>query len=428
MIRLNTTEDIEFAGVAAMSERRRVAYIMSRFPKITETFILTEILELEKHGVDVEVFPILLEKASVQHPEVQKLAGRVHGSPLLSIGIVLANLYFLLRRPFTYFESVFSALAGTIGDRRFFIGALGLLPRAIKIAFDMRKQGIEHVHAHFASHPALAAKIVHDLTGIPFSFTAHGSDIHRSQHGLAPKVRAASFVAMVSNYNREFVIEKCGADLASRMVVVHCGVDPELFSPRKRREASRTAGLRILCVAALREVKGHRYLLEACALLTAQGMEFRCDFVGEGPGREEIRRQIETAGLGDRVTLHGSQPRTKVLEMMRECDVVVLPSILDRHGRREGIPVTLMEAMACELPVVSSRLSGIPELVEDGKTGILTAPGDSEALAAAFQALQSQELRQRYGEEGRRKVISEFDLRKSAGRLAALLRAVSYPE
>lgn len=396
---------------------------MSRFPKITETFVLHEILEIQKHGLDVEVYPLLLEKTTVEHPEVRQLDGKVHYIPFLNVPVVLANLYFLLRHPFAYWGAMARALATTVGDRKLFIGALGILPKVVSFAYDMRRRGVHHVHAHFATHPTLAARAIQDLTGIPFSFTAHGSDIHVSQRGLAAKLHDASFAVMVSNYNREFVLRKCGEFAATRLHVIHCGIAPDLSDESPREPESQDGPFRILCVAALREVKGHRYLIEACKQLSTRNLNFQCDIVGEGPLRDAIRQQIRESDLGDVVTLHGALPRPQVLEKMRRSDVVVLPSVRDRRGRREGIPVTLMEAMACGVPVISSALSGIPELVDPGETGILTPPGDSGALADALEELgQSEEKRRELGIAGRRRVFEQFDLKNSVARLAMLFR------
>jgi glycosyltransferase involved in cell wall biosynthesis len=400
--------------------RPKVAYIMSRFPKITETFVLYEILALIDLGFDVEVYPLLREKGDAEHPDVARVMPLVHFQPFLSVSILKANWHYLRRHPLKYLGLVGRVLTATAASPGFFIGALGILPKSVRFAYDMERSGVAHVHAHFANHPALAALIVGKLSSIPFSFTAHGSDIHVDQHAFDVKIDASAFAVMISKYNKDFLVEKFGERIAPKMEIVHCGVDPDIFVslPRSPRE-----GFEILCVASFREVKGHTHLVEACRLLRERGVEFRCRLVGEGPLYRRIRRQVAGAGLEDRVLFCGPQARPEVVKMMQAADVVVLPSIQERQGRREGIPVTLMEAMACGLPVVSSRISGIPELVEDGATGFLTAPGDSRAIAAALEELgRSPDLRREFGERGRRKVIEEFSLGKSAARLAELFR------
>lgn len=404
----------------------RVAYIMSRFPKITETFILFEILAVEKLGVPVEVFPLLRERQPVSHPEAVEMVARAHFHPFLSLPILGAHLYFLATRPFAYVRMVAEVLLGTCRSLNFFVGALGVLPKAVRFAYEMRHLGVTHVHAHFATHPAVAALIIHRLTGIPFSFTAHGSDLHVDRCMLERKVRAAAFSVTISEFNRNVMIDECGEEVRDKIHVVHCGVDPDVFAPRAS-EASRSeepTPLRVICVASYEEVKGHRYLVEACAILRDRGVGFRLDLLGDGPRRAEIERRIRDADLERWVHIHGPQPREVVRSMMRRADVMCLPSVPTAQGKQEGIPVVLMEAMASGLAVLSSRLSGIPELVEDGVHGFLVEPRDSAGLADALERLAGDaQLRARMGVAGRAWIQSRFDLRKNAARLAELFAA-----
>ena len=175
----------------------KVAYTMSRFPKLTETFVLYEILALESQGVEVEIYPLLRERQQVEHPEAERLTRRAHYHPFVSLPILRANLHYLLRRPRTYFGVLAEVLLGTRKSRNFFVGALGVFPKSVRCAWEMERAGVDHLHAHFATHPALAALVVHRLTGIPFSFTAHGSDLHVDRTMLDVKVAASRFtVAM----------------------------------------------------------------------------------------------------------------------------------------------------------------------------------------------------------------------------------------
>lgn len=395
---------------------------MSRFPKITETFVLDEMLELKKLGFDVEVYPLMRERAAVEHPEGAILAGVVHFHPFLSPAVLAANWYYLIRQPLRYLATLARVLGGTFGSARFFLGAMVFFPKSVWLARQMTRRGITHVHAHFASHPALAALIVNRLTGIPFSFTAHGSDIHVELRSFDMKIEAAAFAVTVSQYNKQFLIDRFGEAIGRKLNVIHCGVDPDVFGVRPR---GKSTDLRILCVASFRQVKGHRCLVEACRILKDRGVAFSCHLVGDGPLREKVEKQIAAAGLDGIVRLHGALPRPQVLGRLQDADVLVLPSIVDAQGRREGIPVTLMEAMACGLPVVASRISGIPELVDSGSSGILTPPGDPRAIADALEELaRSPRLRKRLGRAARQKVRQEYNLRLSAAALAELLRGV----
>jgi len=401
-----------------------VAYVMSRFPKLTETFILNEIVALEAAGQPVAIFPLLRERQSVSHAQAAQLAARAHFEPFMSWNIVRDNLYWLCRRPRAYLGAWWEVLRGTAPSRNFFIGALGVLPKSARQARRMQQEGVTHVHAHFATHPAVCALFVHRLTGIPFSFTAHGSDLHVDRTMLARKVEAAAFVVAISQFNRAVILGETAGRAAERIHVVHCGVDLSLFSPSPRAEQDGT--FRILCVASFEPVKGHEVLVAACAQLAARGVAFRCDLVGDGPERERIASTIAAQHLEGRVVIHGPRSRDAVAALLADSDAFALASVPTSQGKREGIPVVLMEAMARRLPVVASRLSGIPELIEDGVSGMLVEPRDQSGFAAALEKLAADPmLRERLGRAARATIESRFDQRASAEQLLALIRGVA---
>ncbi len=400
----------------------KIAYMMSRFPKISETFILFEILEQERLGNKVEVFPLLREHQPVTHPEAERITARAHFHPFISLPIIFANLSFLLKKPITYFKTLFEVLGDTFGSVNFFFGALTYFPKAVRFAFEMQKLGVEHIHAHFCNHPAVVALIIHRLTGIPYSFTAHGSDLHKDKRMLDKKVAASAFAVTVSNFNKDEMIKACGESRRDKIHVIHCGMDPDVFLPAEKRNGK--SALRIICVGSYEEVKGHKYLVDACRLLRERGIDFVCDLIGDGPVREQVAKQIADLNLQKQVIIHGSRKRQEVADMMRAADVKVLASVPTAEGKREGVPVVIMEAMATGLPVISSQLSGIPELVDDGRTGILTQPGDANALADALQKLyENPTLRFNMGRAGREKVLREFNMKINVAQLANLFAA-----
>jgi glycosyltransferase involved in cell wall biosynthesis len=216
-------------------------------------------------------------------------------------------------------------------------------------------------------------------------------------------------VVTISDFNKRFITDMAGDHYADKIQMVHCGVDTILFRPT---EAPRRPGVfRIVSVGRLVEMKGQRHLVEACRLLNERGIPFECAIIGAGPLEGALRRQIAEAGLEGRVQLAGGQARDAVLARVREADVVVQPSVITPGGRMEGIPVALMEALACERAVIATRVSGIPELVHDGVSGLLVEAGDAIALAEALARLKHDpELRARLGAAGRRTVLAEFDL------------------
>ena len=241
-------------------------------------------------------------------------------------------------------------LSGTWGSLNFFVGALGIFPKVAHAARLMQAEGVDHVHCHFANHPAAAGFVIRRLTGIPYSFTAHGSDLHVDRHMLCEKIREAAFVVPISRYNRDLMVEECGEVVREKLVVIHCGVDTEYFRPADAMVDDQH--LEILSVGTLHEVKGQRYLVEACRLLRDDGVDVVCKLIGDGPDRKALTRQIAAAGLEDSVVLLGRHDRDGVLELLRTTHVLVAPSVPTTRGKREGIPIVLMEAMASGVPVI----------------------------------------------------------------------------
>jgi colanic acid/amylovoran biosynthesis glycosyltransferase len=400
--------------------RLKVAYIMSRFPKLTETFVLYEMIAMQREGVQVETYPLLREKADVVHPDAAPFVAAAHFQPFISFPILRANLHFLLRKLGVYLGTLWTLLRANWGSFRFFTGVLGIFPKSVLFAYQMKAENIDHVHAHFASHPAAAAFIIHRLVGIPYSFTAHGSDLHRDRHMLREKVEEAAFVVAISNYNKELIVSECQGKFRDKVVVVHCGVDTEVFQDHSSVVAHDHAHhpFTIVCVGSLHEVKGQAYLIEACANLQKKELDFVCHFVGDGPDRKSLTSLAEQLGISTKVHFHGQQTREKIARILQGADVLVAPSVPTSDGRREGIPVVLIEAMSSGVPVIASNLSGIPELVIHEKTGLLTPPRDSAAVTNALERYyHDPALRKQLGHSGRQKVTQEFDLYKNATRL-----------
>lgn len=406
----------------------KVAYIMSRFPKLTETFILYEMLAMEKEGVRIEVYPLLKEQTEVMHPEAVPFVEAAHFQPFISLSIIRANLHFLWRKPYTYLRTFWTLLRTNWGSFRFFTGVLGIFPKSVLFALQMEEENIDHIHAHFASHPAAAGFIIHQLVGISYSFTAHGSDLHRDRHMLCEKVAEAAFVVAISNYNKEMIVSECRGNYQEKVKVIHCGVDTEVFQYRSGEtlHEKRSDPFVILCIGTLHEVKGQAFLIEACRKLHESGMNFVCHFVGDGPDKPALTELASQAGLSEKMCFHGLQKRERIAQLLQNTDVLVAPSVPTSDGRREGIPVVLIEAMSSGVPIVASNISGIPELVLDECTGLLVPPRDAAALAIALERYYRDPVMRRHlGRSGREKVVREFDLYRNAAELAQQIRLES---
>ena len=401
---------------------KTIAYLVSRFPAITETFILYEIIELERRGINVEVFSLLRQREPIMHREAEALVKRAHYGHLLSTELVRANLYWLFKRPRAYLRSWWEAIRGNRRSIRALVHTLYVVSQAALFARWMDKNKIAHLHAHWATHPTLAAYVIRRLTGLRYSFTAHAHDIYLERSMLEEKIRDASFVVTISDYNRQLLGRLYGQLAIDKTVLIHCGVDPDVFLPRSRPTRAKDQPFTIVCVASLRDYKGHPYLLEACSRLRAQGTRFQCLLIGDGEDRPAIEAQIARAQLSDSVKLLGQQSRDRVSEILATSDVMVLPSVVTPYGKKEGIPVALMEALAVELPVVATAISGIPELLEDGRTGMLVPERNAEAIATALLQLHNNpELGKRLARAGREKVLREFNLQRNVAALGELL-------
>jgi colanic acid/amylovoran biosynthesis glycosyltransferase len=408
------------AAAPAVRVRRPVAVLLSRFPLVTETFILREVEQLERQGQPVRLVPLIRETPAVVHREAEPWVGRALYTPWLSPPIAAALARAFLRRPLRLFGMLFHLVFGAACSPAILWRSLALLPKAVLLAERLEGEGVRHLHAHFATHPATVALVASRLAGLDFSFTVHAHDLFVDRHLLAWKLRRAAFVRVISRFNRD-TIARLYPWAAEKLVVVHVGVDLEGRRPSPEAVEATEPPL-VLCVAALKEYKGVAVLVEACRRLREAGVRFRCEVVGEGPLRGELEARIAAAGLSDQVHLLGHRRQDEVARRMAAARVVAQPSVVAADGQMEGIPVALMEALAAERPVVASRLSGIPELVVDGETGLLVPPGDAAALAAALRRLlEDGELGPRLGRSGRELVEREFSLAGTTGELLAVL-------
>ncbi len=399
----------------------RVAVLMSRFPAVTETFILRELVELERQGAPVELAPLLRDRVSVLHADAALWDRRAHYTPFLDGPIVRANLAMLWRAPRRYLGTLLRLLRASLGSANALVGLIGIFPKSVYLGRLLRRRGVAHVHAHYATHPAAAAYVIahvrtDDEPELPYSVTVHAHDLFVTQSGLALKLGAARFVRCISRFNADFLVRALAARgeriERERLCVLHCGIPPDRYAHRPRAGTpGRERPARLLCIASHRPYKGLSVLIDAVGLLRGRGVDVSCEVIGEGVLRPQLEAQIGARALDAHVRLVGTKSEREVAEALAESDVFVLPSIVAPDGQMEGIPIVLMEALAAGLPTISTSLSGIPELVIDRETGFLVAPGDAAALADAVErALADYPAALRLAASGRELVRREYEL------------------
>lgn len=396
----------------------KIAYIVSLFPKISETFILREMEVLKERGVDLLVVSLKRGAEPLRHAGAEPFMDVLIHAPSPSAALLSFGAS-LLTRPLATLGVLARVALAHLGRPLLLAKSLPLVFVASWVARRLRSEGVEHVHAHWATYPAQVAWGVRALGGIPYSMTAHAHDIFLPNPMLPEKVLRSTFTATVSEFNRRWIAGICGAGAAERLEIVRCGVPLDEFA---LRNGAPPPGGGIVSVGRLVDYKGFPTLLEAVAILASRGRRIACTIVGDGPLLGELRARAAAAGLQDTVHLVGAQTQSQVRDLLSRAEICVLASQRGHDGQMDGIPVVLMEALALGVPAISTRISGIPELVEDDRTGLLVPPEDAVALAGAVERLLDDgALAARLAEEGRRRVEAHYDARANADRLLALI-------
>jgi glycosyltransferase involved in cell wall biosynthesis len=407
-----------------------IGIVVKRWPRLSETFVLSEILGLERAGLRLRIYALMDPHEPTAHGTVDDVAAPVSylrtGTRADLRVLFLAQLALLLAAPWRYLRT----LAYVLARRRHSSTFVHFFEAARLVAL-LREHGVSHVHAQFAHGPTSVAHFAHLLGDVPFSFTGHAKDIYLSAPDLlAVKIAAARFVVTCTAHNVAYLRGLAAPADRAKIHLVYHGVATGRFRPASlengsSESAKATAPIRMISVGRLVEKKGFVYLIRACALLRERGRRFALSIYGTGPQRDELAGLIEALALGDVVQLGGSRTQEDLIALYREADLFVLsPHVLD-SGDRDGIPNVLMEAMSVGLPVVATGVSGIPELIEHDRGGLLVPPRDEVALAAALERLldpvHGPGLRARLGAGGRHRVVEHFDADVHLRRMVALL-------
>jgi glycosyltransferase involved in cell wall biosynthesis len=399
-----------------------IGYILKGYPRISETFISNEIYLLEQLGFSLHLYSMREPRESFTHESVNQIRAGVDYLPsslLIPLPRLLYHNVKLARQRFEAYSEAFKLMITRFRRTRKVATIKHLLQAGYLVQALLRNTDVGHLHAHFAHSPTSVALFAHKLCGLPFSFSAHAKDIYTSdQRQLQEKIALAKFVVTCTEYNRRF-LQSLSSNGPSIHRVYH-GIDPGLFSgPSEFRQPS--PPYRILSIARLVEKKGLPTVLRALRSLLDQGYSLHYTLIGDGEERLSILNQIRGLGLEAICSWLGTQPHHRVIDEYRKADLFVLGCEVASNGDRDGIPNVFLESMAMGVPVLATRVSAIPELVQDGRTGLLVNPGEPEAMAQSMvKLLCDKELRQRIIDSARRLVREEFNNRKLIQRLATV--------
>ena len=415
-----------------------IAYLLDAFLSPTTTFVTREVRYLYSRGWGIQVYvlgPCI--KSRIDPANLDLLPIATFNRPWNVREIVLANLLAVIKYPRKYVRTLWQIVRVKRKNPAQCIRAIAHFTEGISVGKRMIDEGITWVHVHFAGRAATAALSIRGVYGIPYSVTTHAYDLFVGSPGNSPsdplariesgrrshtllnlKLSWAQVILTISEFNYRFLTEKLGIR-GEKIQVVRCGVDPSRF---QRRTQPANAVPTILSVGGLVEKKGHDVLLRACAHLKEQDFQFNCNIIGGGPLLENLLSLRKSLNIEKYVHFCGRVHNSEISIYFEEADVFVLACVEAKNGNMDGIPVALMEAMVMEIPVVTTNLSGIPELVESGICGFLVDPGDPRALADRIrQLLCDGELRQEMGRRGREKVLQEYDERNNLPVVAHIL-------
>lgn len=394
-------------------EPLRIGYIVKVYPRYSETFIVNEILAHEEAGLSIELFSLRPSRDT----HFQDAIARVR-APVTYLGdsALKAEAFWGAMRDATRLPGFPAGLAAAD------TAASDEMYAALVLAREVRDRGITHLHAHFASAPASVARLAAILAGVTYSFTAHAKDIFHagvSAADLERKLADAAAAVTVSDFNLEHLTRTYGP-CAARLRRIYNGLDLQRFAFQPPRDRAP----RVLAVGRLVEKKGFSTLIEACAVLAARGLTFSCEVIGEGELEGALRAQIACLGLEGRVVLAGPQPQRDVIQAMAGASVLAVPCVVGADGNRDGLPTVILEAMALGTPCAATDVTGIPEVIEDGRTGLLVAQQDASGLALAIERLiTDSSLRVRLAEAARRRIETHFDVRRTTADLRGMFAA-----
>jgi glycosyltransferase involved in cell wall biosynthesis len=404
----------------------KLIVIVTEYPKATETFIYRDLLKFAEMGAEIELHHLApFRSRQPLHRFAEPTRAWARYVPFFGWSACIALLRAIFTRPSALASAAARILWAFRRQPKLCLKSLALIPKAVVMAQHACREQVQHVHAEFAGHPATVAWLMHRLGGPAYSVSCRAHDIFRTQSLLDRKLGEAAAVRTVSAYGRTFLRERVAGMRDRDIHVIHSSVDVDGMAPPGPVPPS---PFRILFVGALEAKKGVQHLLSALAIADETLGEWECELAGDGPLRAALEQQARDLGIADRVRFHGAMDFDAVTAAYRRAAVCVAPSIVGPGGRQEGIPNVMIEALAHGKSAVSTPISGIPELIEDGVSGLLVPPEDPDALAGALLRLGSDpDFAASLGRRGRETVEREFDLSRNAARQMALFTAAAIP-
>ncbi len=405
--------------------RPKIGYVVKMFPRLSETFIRNEILELERQGLALRIFSLKLPTEAeacfadgIVRAPITYLPGRVWREPFR---VLRAQFGAFRRYPRGYLSTVMHVLRGR--ELRSLGRGLRRFCQTCCLVHEMA--GVRHLHAHFATDPTRLASWARMICGVSYSVTTHAKDLYQENRmaspGLRYKLSHARFVITNSDYSAARLRASFNGEAPPKIFTIYNGLDPCSFPPRRGEPAQPI----ILSVGRLVEKKGFQVLLEACRILRDRRVRFNSEIIGSGPLKDTLQHSIEGLGLEATVRLRGQMPQHELRAHYLKSMIFALPCIVAANGDRDMLPNVLKEAMALGVPVVTTRLAGIEELVGDEESGLLVPASDSHALAEALERLLDEPaLRARLAARARAVVEERFDLQANFARLRELLLEV----
>lgn len=400
----------------SVPDSAKVAYVLKRYPRYSETFVVSEILAHEAAGLDMQIFALYPPLDGYFQDIIAQVRSRV--TYLFAYDLTGIALWSLLNEASSIIPHFWQKLEFAQGED------VLLVYRAIQLACTVLQQGFTHLHAHFATSATVVARLASHFAEVPYSFTTHAKDIFHDSVIPAEyeqKLSDAAAAITVSDYNLHYLQQTYGT-AARKVQRIYNGLDLQRFvftAPQQRQN-------KILAVGRLVEKKGFAILIQACKILVDRQIPFSCDIIGTGEEEANLQTQINRLGLHDHVKLLGARPQGELIKQVQTAAVFVAPCVIGTDSNRDGLPTVLLEAMALGTPCVSTDVTGIPEVLRHEETGLSVPQHDAIALTDAIaRLLQSPELQIRLANQARQLIEQEFDIHRNAAQLRTVFRAAT---